>query len=135
MAAGARGRTCPSAPNRIAAAWELRLKSLTLIGFSAPTGATSGAAPGGKAHSLRAKLTRSDEAAHNGRSRSNNAGGKLMANHPVILKALCAAFVGCLVLPLGGLLFPYLDIPVLPFNVIEAVVSATVGFGIAELLG
>jgi hypothetical protein len=43
--------------------------------------------------------------------------------------------VGCLVLPLGGLLFPYLDIPVLHFNVIEAVVSATVGFGIAELLG
>jgi hypothetical protein len=58
-----------------------------------------------------------------------------MANHPVILKALCAAFVGCLFLPLGGLLFPYLDIPVLPFNVIEAVVSATVGFGLAELLG
>ncbi len=55
--------------------------------------------------------------------------------HPVVLKALCAAMVGCLVLPLGGLLFPYLDIPVLHFNVIEAVVSATVGFGIAELLG
>jgi hypothetical protein len=58
-----------------------------------------------------------------------------MANHPVILKGLCAALVGCLVLPLGGLLSPYLDIPVLPFNVIEAVVSATVGFGIAEFLG
>jgi hypothetical protein len=58
-----------------------------------------------------------------------------MANHPVILKALCAVLVGCLILPLGSLLFPYLDIPVLPFNVIEAVVSATVGFGIAELFG
>jgi hypothetical protein len=58
-----------------------------------------------------------------------------MANRPVILKALCAVLVGCLVLPLGGLLFPYLDMPILPFNVIEAVVSATVGFGIAELLG
>ena len=58
-----------------------------------------------------------------------------MVNHPVILKALCAALVGCLILPLGGLVFPYLDIPVLPFNVIEAVLSATVGFGIAELLG
>ncbi len=43
--------------------------------------------------------------------------------------------VGCLVLPLGGFVFPYLDIPMLHFNVIEAVVSATVGFGIAELLG
>jgi hypothetical protein len=58
-----------------------------------------------------------------------------MRNRPVVLKALCAVMVGCLVLPLGGFLFPYLDIPVLSFNVIEAVVSATVGFGIAELLG
>ena len=58
-----------------------------------------------------------------------------MANRSVILKTLCAVLVGCLVLPLGGLVFPYLDMPVLPFNVIEAVVSTTVGFGIAELLG
>ena len=58
-----------------------------------------------------------------------------MVRHPLILKALCDVMVGCLVLPLGGLLFPYLDIPILHFNVIEAVVSATVGFGIAELLG
>ena len=58
-----------------------------------------------------------------------------MGNRSVILKTLCAVLVGCLVLPLGGLVFPYLDIPVLPFNVIEAVVSTTVGFGIAELLG
>jgi hypothetical protein len=43
--------------------------------------------------------------------------------------------VGCLLLPLGPLLFPYLDVPVLPFNVIEAVVGATLGFGIAEWIG
>jgi hypothetical protein len=58
-----------------------------------------------------------------------------MASRSVILKTLCAVLVGCLVLPLGGLVFPYLDIPVLSFNVIAAVVSTTVGFGIAELLG
>ena len=58
-----------------------------------------------------------------------------MPNHPVILKALCAALVGCLLLPLGPLLFPYLDVPVLPFNVIEAVVGATLGFGIAAWIG
>jgi hypothetical protein len=58
-----------------------------------------------------------------------------MAKHPVIMKALCAGLVGCLLLPLGTLLFPYLDIPVLHFNVIEAVVGATLGFGIAEWLG
>ena len=57
-----------------------------------------------------------------------------MANRSVILKALCAVLVGCLVLPLGGLAFPYLDIPNLPFSVIEAVVSASVGFSIADLL-
>jgi hypothetical protein len=43
--------------------------------------------------------------------------------------ALCAAFVACLFLPLGQLLFPYLDI-VLPFDMMEAVVSATLGFGL-----
>jgi hypothetical protein len=59
----------------------------------------------------------------------------VIVRNPVVLRALCAAMVGCLVLPLGGLVFPYLDIPILHFNVIEAVVSATVGFGIAELVG
>jgi len=53
-----------------------------------------------------------------------------------ILKVLCAITVGgCLILPLGGLVFPYLDIANLPISVIEAIVSATVGFGIADLLG
>lgn len=53
----------------------------------------------------------------------------------VILKVLCALMVGgVLVLPLGGLVFPYLDIPNLPFSVIEAVVSTAAGFGIADLL-
>jgi hypothetical protein len=61
---------------------------------------------------------------------------KQRRNRLVILKALCALIVGgCLVLPLGGLVFPYLDIPNLPFSVIEAVVSASVGFSIADLLG
>jgi hypothetical protein len=59
----------------------------------------------------------------------------VVVRNPVVLRALCAAMVACLVLPLGGLVFPYLDIPILHFNVIEAVVSATVGFGIAELMG
>ena len=60
---------------------------------------------------------------------------KQRRNRLVILKALCALVVGgCLVLPLGGLVFPYLDIPNLPFSVIEAVVSASVGFSIADLL-
>jgi hypothetical protein len=59
----------------------------------------------------------------------------MMAIHPIVLKLLCAALVGCLLLPLGGVLFPYLDIPVLPFTVLEAVLGATLGFGIAGWLG
>jgi hypothetical protein len=52
-----------------------------------------------------------------------------------IVKVLWVAIIGgLLVLPLGDLVFPYLDIPNLPFSFIEAVVSATVGFGIADLL-
>ena len=43
---------------------------------------------------------------------------------PVIL---CALLVGCLLLPLGQSLFPYLNIPVLPFDVMleRAAVPAT----------
>ena len=55
--------------------------------------------------------------------------------NPMVLKLLCAAFVACLMLPLGSMLFPYLDVPVLPFTAIEAVLSATLGFGIAGFLG
>src|SRR6516225_143468 len=58
-----------------------------------------------------------------------------MNNCMAIVKVLWVAIVGgLLVLPLGDLVFPYLDIPNLPFSFIEAVVSATVGFGIADLL-
>ena len=58
-----------------------------------------------------------------------------MARNPIVLKLLCAAFVGCLMLPLGGMVYPYLDVPGLPFNAIEAVFSATLGFGIAGFIG
>ena len=62
-------------------------------------------------------------------------GRMTMNNCMAIVKVLWVAIVGgLLVLPLGDLVFPYLDIPNLPFSFIEAVVSATVGFGIADLL-
>jgi hypothetical protein len=69
------------------------------------------------------------------RSTAAIAGRGLMLSRAVVLKVLCAAMVGCLVLPLGSMLSPYVEIPILAFNAIEAVVSATVGFSIAELLG
>ncbi len=83
---------------------------------------------------LAQRLTRSEPAANiqsPGKVTGRNA---IMMEHPVIRKALSAALVGSLLLPLGSLLLPYLDIPVLPFDVMEAVVSATRGFGIAEWL-
>src|SRR5436190_3352951 len=51
--------------------------------------------------------------------------GGTMLNRSMLLKLLCAALVGCLLLPLGGMVYPYLDIPLLSFNLIEAVISAT----------
>jgi hypothetical protein len=57
-----------------------------------------------------------------------------MASRPVILKVLCALSVGCLLLPLGQSLFPYLNIPAWPFDVMEAVLGATLGLGIGEWL-
>ena len=58
-----------------------------------------------------------------------------MGNRSVILKALCAALVACFLLPMGTIVFAYLDIPIFPFTTLEAVVSATLGFRMAELLG
>ena len=57
-----------------------------------------------------------------------------MVDRAEFLKVLCALLAGCLLLPLGQLLFPYLDIPVLPFDAMEAVLGTTLGFGIGELL-
>ena len=58
-----------------------------------------------------------------------------MVKNPVVLKLLCAAFVVCLMLPLGSMVFPYLGVPPLLFTAVEAVISATLGFGIAGFLG
>ena len=43
-----------------------------------------------------------------------------MANHPVLTKVLCVALVASIMLPLGRMVFPFVD----------TVVSATVGFGL-----
>jgi hypothetical protein len=67
--------------------------------------------------------------------RKQKTGGGTMPIHPVVLKLLCAALVGCLLLPVGGMLFPYVGIPLLPFTLLEAVLGATLGFGIAGWLG
>jgi hypothetical protein len=55
----------------------------------------------------------------------------------ILTKLLCVAFVAAVMLPVGHLLFPYVshELSGIQFQAIEAVVSATVGFGIYSVLG
>ena len=55
----------------------------------------------------------------------------------LILKLLCIALVAAVMLPLGGLIFPYVsaNLSQLEFHAIEAMVSATLGFAIYGLFG
>jgi hypothetical protein len=54
-----------------------------------------------------------------------------------ITKLLCVAFVAAIMLPMGRILFPYVshELTGMQFQAIEAVVSATVGFGIYSIFG
>jgi hypothetical protein len=55
----------------------------------------------------------------------------------IVTRLLCVAFVAALMLPLGRALFPYVsqELSGLQFQALEAVVSATVGFGIYSIFG
>lgn len=59
-----------------------------------------------------------------------------MIHHPLVIRVLCVALVAALMMPLGRALFPYFEPRTgeLPFDAIEAVVSATLGFGIYAVL-
>lgn len=61
-----------------------------------------------------------------------------MSRHPMVIRVMCVALVAALMLPIGRALFPYVghEIGALPFDAIEAVVTATLGFGVyAALFG
>lgn len=60
-----------------------------------------------------------------------------MLEQATLTKLLCVAFVAAIVLPFGHLLFPYVsdELSGIQFQTIEAVVSATVGFGIYSVFG
>lgn len=60
-----------------------------------------------------------------------------MLNRAMLMRLLCVALVAALMLPLGGALFPYVShqLTGIQFQAIEAVVSATLGFGISSILG
>ena len=61
----------------------------------------------------------------------------MMIDRPFVTKLLCISFVAAIMLPLGRILFPYVsgDLSQMQFQAIEAVISATVGFGIYGILG
>ncbi len=60
-----------------------------------------------------------------------------MFDEALMTKLLCVAFVAAVMVPLGGLLFPYVShqLSGMQFQAIEAVVSASLGFGISSVLG
>lgn len=60
-----------------------------------------------------------------------------MLDRAVVIRLLCVAFVAAIVLPAGRILFPYVshEFSGIQFQAIEAVLSATVGFGIYSIFG
>jgi hypothetical protein len=61
----------------------------------------------------------------------------MMIDRPFIAKLLCIALVTAVMLPVGRFLFPYMsaELSGAQFHAIEAVLSATVGFGIYGMFG
>lgn len=60
-----------------------------------------------------------------------------MIDRPLIAKLICIGLVAAVMLPLGRMLFPYVsaDMTQMQFQAIEAVVSASVGFGLYGIFG
>jgi hypothetical protein len=61
----------------------------------------------------------------------------MMIDRPFIAKLLCIGLVAAVMLPVGCLLFPYVsaELSRMQFQALEAVVSATLGFGIYGVFG
>jgi hypothetical protein len=59
-----------------------------------------------------------------------------MLDQTMLTRLLCVALVAAIMLPLGGLIFPYVshELTGIQFHAIEAVLSATIGFGISSIL-
>jgi hypothetical protein len=58
-------------------------------------------------------------------------------NQALITRILCVIMVAAIMLPAGGALFPYVShfLSGIQFQAIEAVASATIGFGISSAFG
>ena len=60
-----------------------------------------------------------------------------MFNRKVISRLICVGMVAAVMLPAGHMLFPYVShvLSSMQFQAIEAVISATVGFGLSAIAG
>jgi hypothetical protein len=60
-----------------------------------------------------------------------------MIDRRLIIRLICVALVAAVMLPFGHLLFPYVShvLSGIQFQAIEAVLSATVGFGLSAIVG
>ena len=60
-----------------------------------------------------------------------------MIDQSVILRILCVMLVAAVMMPLGHVLFPYVSdaLSGTQFHALEAVLSATAGFGIYAIFG
>ena len=60
-----------------------------------------------------------------------------MIDRALISRLLCVAAIAAIMLPAGHVVFPYVSdmLSEMEFQAIEAVVSATVGFGIYGIFG
>jgi hypothetical protein len=58
----------------------------------------------------------------------------MVINQALITRLLCVIMVAAVMLPMGGMLFPYVShvLSGIQFQAIEAIVSATLGFGISS---
>jgi hypothetical protein len=60
-----------------------------------------------------------------------------MFDHNVVSRLICVGLVAAVMLPAGHMLFPYVShvLSGMQFQAIEAVVGATVGFGLSAVAG
>jgi hypothetical protein len=60
-----------------------------------------------------------------------------MIDRVLISRLLCVAAIAAVMLPAGHVLFPYVSdmLSGMQFQAVEAVVSATVGFGLSAIIG
>ncbi len=61
----------------------------------------------------------------------------MMIDRATLVKLLCVAVVAAVMMPAGHVLFPYFSdvLSGTQFQAIEAVVGATVGFGLSAIVG